>query len=169
MTEELNLPCLYKVKLDTTTQTYSFTTENLIEYQLVFIDSSSYFSGTSSEDFVSKVYSLNIDKLSDNKAVYDPVVQETVECIVSHFFEDSENSLLYVCDNTDNKQEARKRKFNKWFNDYELKSEFIKLDEVIETPEGIHNISMIFHQYNPFKKYLEIAYYEAVETLNKPG
>ena len=168
MIEELNLPCLYKVILDRNNQIYSFTTASHIEYQLVFIDASLYFSGTTTEELISKIYTLNIDKVGGGKAITDTEVQKTVECIASHFFEDSENSLVYVCDTADNKQEARRRKFNKWFNDYEVKNDFIKLDEVIHTPEAVHNISLIYNKRNPFAFYLEQAYFEAVETLNKP-
>jgi Family of unknown function (DUF6169) len=167
MIEELSLQCPYKVTLDPKNQTYLFTTINGIEYQLAFIDFVGYFSGTSTEDLITKVFSLNIDKLTDKVAPTDRDVQVTIECIVTHFFEDRENSLVYVCDHSDEKHAARKRKFNKWFHDSVSKDEFIKLDDVVNTPDGVHYTSVIFHIENPFRQYVETGYYEVIETLNK--
>jgi len=169
MKEELDLPCLYNVILDTVTSTYSFTTDNHIEYKIIFIDCTSFFSGSSTAFEISKVYNINIDKTSYAKAPLDLNVKNTVDSIITHFFRDKENSLIYVCDTSDLKHEARQRKFGKWYQDSKQKIEFIKLDEVIKTEDAIHYTSLIYHTENPFRSSLETGFYEIVETLNKPS
>ena len=169
MTKVLNLPCPYKVTLSTATQTYFFTTKTDIEYQLAFIDFIAYFTGTSTEGLVTKVYSLNIDKLSTKKALFDQDVQLTVACVVSHFFQDKENSLIYVCDHSDSRHSARKRKFDKWFADAEINHDFVKLDDMIITADGAHYTCLIFNAENPFREYVKTGYFEVIEALNKPA
>lgn len=167
MIEELNLQCPYKVTFNLETSTYSFTTKNDIEYSLAFVDSVCYFSGVSESNSIKKVYSLNIDKISAGKAVLDLNVQATVNCIVTHFFKDLENSLVYVCDHSDSKHEARRRKFNRWCEQSDSNSKYIKLDEILITDDGVHNVSLIYHFENPFSESLEAVYYEVIEELRK--
>jgi len=166
MIEELNLLCPYKVSLNPETSTYYFTTSNSVEYSLVFLDSLGYLQNTTTGHLISKVFSLNIDKLNGSKAVLDPDVKTTISCIVSYFFRDIENSLLYVCDYTDAKHEARKRKFNAWYNSSD-NTDFKKLDDCINTEDGEHNTSLIYNINNPFSNHLEASYVEAVEALKK--
>lgn len=168
MPEELNLPCLYNVILDTVTSVYSFITSNHIEYKVVFMDSTSLFDGTSAALEISKVYTVNIDKTSYAKAPLDINVQNAIDCIITHFFQDTENSLIYICDTSDSKHEVRNRKFSKWFNESPGKTNYIKLDEKIITEDAVHYTSLIYHVHNPFRSSLKTGFYEVVETLNKP-
>jgi hypothetical protein len=167
MKEELNLQCLYSVSLDIQQSVYSFTTAANIRYNLAFVEAGVYFEGTSTQHDIRQVYMLNIDKVSPQKPMLDPNVQQTVDCIVRHFFEDKANSLIYICDTADSRQLARKRKFDKWYNDGADNDEFIKIDSKIDTPDDVYFASVIYHVENPFAEALTTGFYEVVESLNK--
>ena len=167
MKEELNLICPYNVFLDKDTFIYSFITKNQVEYKIIFSDSTSFYEGTSSHGKISKVYSLTVEKVTDIKEKHDTDVQATVDCIVTHFFEDKENSLIYMCDNSDSREIARYRKFNGWFANSPFKDNVIKINEQIESEDKTTTFytSIVYHMENPFQVDLEIGYYEVIDTL----
>lgn len=167
MTEELSLPCRYKVSFDPETFIYSFTTKNLIEYQVAFIDNVHLFKGTSVEGHVVNVYSLNIEKLSKYTEPLDLNVQQTVACIVVDFFKDTVNSLMYSCDGSDAKEQLRMKKFSKWYDESLFKEHIIKRDEELgEDP--VTYVSLLYHKQNPLRTYIEKGYTEIIDILRKP-
>lgn len=166
MKEELNLPCLYKVLRDTETYIFSFTTKNYIEYKVAFIDNVSLFEGTSTESFISKVYSLSIEKESKAIEPLDVNTQETINCIIVEFFKDKENSLMYTCDTSDSKERLRVKKFDKWYEESPLKNKIIRLNAKLGN-DPVNYTSFLYHIENPFRQELEIGYYEIIEALEK--
>ncbi|WP_116790228.1 DUF6169 family protein [Flavobacterium psychrotrophum] len=167
MIKELNLPCRYKVSFNSETLLFFFTTKNNIHYQVAFIDSIHLFSGTSVEAKIAKVYSLNIEKISKVTEPLDIDVKEAVDCIVTNFFEDKENSLIYCCDSSDAKERLRMKKFSKWYEESLFKNNIIKLDDELGT-EPINYTSFLYHYQNPIRDYLEKGYAEIIQELQKP-
>lgn len=166
MKEELNLPCLYKVSRDSRTFIFSFTTKNYIEYKVAFVDNLNLFEDTSTFQHIRKIYSLNIEKESIAIEPFDRSTQEAVNCIITEFFKDKENSLLYSCDTSDSKEILRKKKFEKWYDESPDKNSIIRLDaELGESP--VNYTSFLYHIENPFREFLEISYDEVVESLKK--
>jgi len=85
--------------------TYYFETENGLKYRAYFIEFPSTFY---------KLYSFSFEKEEGN-APYDQRVKDTIVTVLADFF-DSENYILgYTCDVTDGREMARKRLFDRWF------------------------------------------------------
>ncbi|OJX49865.1 MAG: hypothetical protein BGO88_08935 [Flavobacterium sp. 38-13] len=164
------MQCPYKVTIDSESFTYSFTTKNGIEYNIIFSDSMSYFSDTSTVKKLSKIYSITIDKVSDEKPQLDTDVELTIDAVITHFFKDIEKSIVYYCYTADHKERSRARKFNAWYTNSPFNINTTKIDNTIEVPddEYHHFTSIIYHKDNPFSSDLTVAYYEMVDGLTKP-
>jgi Family of unknown function (DUF6169) len=164
--KELNLPCLYKVTFNEATFIYSFVTKNKILYEVVFYDSLSYFKGTTHENQIANVFSLTIFKKSDVREPFDNEVKNTIDCILQHFFIDTEKSLLYLCDTSDKKEYKRFVKFNKWHLESKYNENVTKIDDAIIDNDGlVYYSTLIFHNSNPFKKQLIDAHFEVIDVL----
>lgn len=95
---------------------YSFLTDNSVVYNVEFTDGAYYFFDLPADV---PVFELNIKVLNAAESIiqpYDKRVEITIVNILSTFFNDNKNSLIYVCNNLDNRERARSRKFNSWFN-----------------------------------------------------
>lgn len=95
---------------------YSFLTDNSVVYNVEFTDGAYYFFDLPADV---PVFELNIKVLNAAESIiqpYDKRVEVTIVNILSTFFNDNKNSLIYVCNNLDNRERARSRKFNSWFN-----------------------------------------------------
>ncbi len=66
------------------------------------------------------IYTINIDVLEGDidGTIEDDRIGVTVIEIFKLFFANIENAVIYICDSSDNRQYARKRKFDVWFNKY---------------------------------------------------
>lgn len=95
------------------------------------------------------VYSFNIDVIEGNPdgSPGDERVGCTIAEVLKRFFSWVNNVAVYVCDSMDNRQYARKRKFDLWFYSYN-DGTLIKEDglAMIEGTE-LYN-AMILHKKN---------------------
>ena len=88
-----------------TDMTYIFKTDKGLRYRAYFIEFPSAFY---------KLYSFSFDK-EEGIGSYDPRVKDTIVTILKKFF-DADNLVLgYTCDVTDGRGMARKRLFDRWF------------------------------------------------------
>lgn len=141
--EELDLPCLYKVSLDSTKNSYRFFTNTKAEYEVLFVFNNSIFSTTYLKDF--DVYHFVINKLKTGTGKYDPEIQKTINVILSHFFENKDRVLTYVYDSTDGRELVRKRMFRRWENNSPNKETIYKLEASIETEDLTYQSGIIYH------------------------
>ena len=147
MTEELNLPCRYKVFRDSDSNTYYFQTDTGASYEISFIDGSLIFDATPLANL--EISNIAIAKTRQGTGRRDINIWETVQAIVSDFFKVTDRILIYTCDSTDTKHYTRHRLFNSWFGKSNLKSEIIKLDADIKSQDGESMLtSMIYHSEN---------------------
>ena len=102
---------------------YYFGTENGLKYKAYFIEFPSTFYN---------LYSFSFDK-EEGDSPHDQRVEDTIVAILADFF-DSENYVLgYTCDVTDGREMARKRLFNRWFeqaNDGSLRKIDFQTDNI---------------------------------------
>lgn len=168
MQKELNLKCQYKVFADLSSQIYIFSTNHNVEYRLTFTDSDYLLNGTVGEGVISNIFSLSIENTNNLFAPNDDYVKETIICILEFFFRNIENSIIYLCDTSDNRELARFRKFNYWFDNKEFSDAFEKLSSIIEIDEETsHYTTMIYHKQNPFSETLKLSYFEVIDSLKK--
>ena len=107
--EKINLRAPYRVKqIDDCV--FVFRTKHGISYTAGFVaDVSFYDEG---------VYQFFLTKTSRKKGRKDDDISETVRVIIEEFFAQEEAVMLYICDTTDGRQDARNRLFRAWFHSY---------------------------------------------------
>lgn len=141
---------------------FEFTTDTGIKYKIYFLDYSYMFSAYT--HISSPFYSLNIDAIEGNPedTPGDEKVGLTISEILNLFFSRIDNVVVYVCDSMDERQYARKRKFDLWFymfNDGSL----IKVDGLaIIEGTGIYN-AMLLHKKNSQLTEIILAFKELNE------
>jgi hypothetical protein len=126
---------------------YEFVTDQGLHYILYFLDYSYIF--TQYIDHPLDVYMFNIDVTDGNpdEHIHDERIGLTVLTVFRKFFANKQQVAIYICDNTDTRQRARKRKFDLWFWKYNDGS-LLKEDEVaILEGREVYN-SMILHKQN---------------------
>ena len=110
------------------------------------------------------VFSFNIDVLGGDaeSSVTDDRIGVTILEVFKLFFTKLENVVVYVCDSIDDRQLARKRKFDLWFWKYNdgslLKEDGIAMIE----GEEIYN-SLLLHKANKKLTEIILAYKELNE------
>lgn len=145
---------------------FEFITETGIRYKVYFLDYSFMFSEYA--DISSPVYSFNIDTIEGDpdNSLADERVGLTISKILNLFFDKINNVIVYVCDSLDERQYARKRKFDLWFYLYNDGS-LIKEDglAVIDGVE-IYN-SMLLHKQNSQLTQIILAFKELNERASE--
>lgn len=142
---------------------YEFYTTYGSAYVVSFIDAGVYFK----QHFLNnRIFTVDIKQTDTGPYnYYDYVVGITVAEIISHFFESVDNLVvLYICDPTDGRINARIRKFNKWFL-YFNNGDFKKLEETILSSNFKLIASFVFHKNNPFAYDLPAIIDEAKDNL----
>jgi hypothetical protein len=138
------LPNLYNYTFNEVTGTYNFTTKNDIEYKVVFIIDETLDSV--SENPIENVYQVIIEKVSDAIEPLDSAVGRTIDDIIKSFFENAQNSLIYICSEVEEKAEIRFNVFPSQIGPFELAvivgigftviiADPVKLAEQLEAPE----------------------------------
>jgi hypothetical protein len=89
-----------------------FTTARGSRYELYFVEGEGYFDGHSFAPFVRM---FGFRPLSPpNSIPADARIRDTVLTRIGQFFAIREHILVYVCDQSDQRQLARKRLFDRW-------------------------------------------------------
>jgi hypothetical protein len=118
-------------------------------------------------DFADKTFTFNIDVIGGETeaAALDERIGITIVEVFKLFFRKIENVVVYVCDMTDERHLARKRKFDLWFWKYN-DGNIIKEDgiAVIEDTE-IYN-SLLVHKNNPHLATIILAFKELNEKAD---
>lgn len=168
MTRELNLNSPYKVYFDDLTFEYYFTTKYDVEYRLAFSEFNSIFIGTRGEGIINSAYNLLIDNVKDKKAPQDNDIKETVIEIIKSFFEDKENCIIYTCDDSDERELLRYKKFNSWFNLSDFKHNLTKYQDKFINNGKAYYTSLIYHKDNTQSYLIDESYKEIQYYLTKP-
>ena len=146
---------LHPYPLEITNTGYSFVTDQGLRYQLYFLEDTSLFK--EHPLLKGRAFWFNIENTGGNYdiAVEDERIGVTVFEVLFKFFAQQENVVIFVCDSLDNRQRARKRKFDQWFfklNDGSL----IKENGIVLSDEMEYYSGMIVHRNNPYlSKFLE--------------
>lgn len=127
---------------------FEFSTEKEIRYKIYFLDYGYMFSDY--PEIISPVYSFNIDVIEGDpdNAIGDDRIGLTVLEVFNLFFAKMENVAIYVCDSLDDRQLARKRKFDLWFWTYNNGS-LIKEDGMAIVEGTVIYNALLLHKHNP--------------------
>ncbi len=145
---------------------YKFITDKSVVYNVLFTDGSYYFNGLPEHILVFEL-SLSFSALGGTLSPsYDNRIEITVVKIISDFLSDVENSAVYLCDTSDKRQKARKRKFDFWFNKHS--SDELEKYDLEFNYENIEFLpSLIVHKNNPFREELVEIFKAQTENYKK--
>lgn len=159
----------YNYVFDSITNTYNFPTKNDILYRVAFVVDET-FSTISGED-IPNIYQLIIEKATDELEPFDTKVSKTIEHIVERFFQKTENALIYVCSDEDERARIRHEIFDRWYQNSDYKDWIVKIDNIMKfnIKNEIQKLytSFLFHKQNSnYEKLIQI-YTQIENVLNE--
>jgi hypothetical protein len=128
---------------------YLFETINEVVFEIKFKPSDYVFEY--SENINNSAFELGIVILEGGRKVgMDNKIPTTIAEIIFDFFsKKSEDVIIYICDSSDSRQLARKRKFDSWA-DYFKGKDYFKVDaEIIDAEKNKIYSSLILKSDNP--------------------
>ena len=102
---------------------YRFVTDNGIEYL-------AYFNRVPIDSCV--VYNFVFAKSTAGRYGMDPRIRNTILNIISDFWNDYEEVILFVCDSSDGRSECRMRLFHYWYKILNNDNNVTKIDYSVE-------------------------------------
>jgi hypothetical protein len=152
---------------------YVFAANPGLTYEIRFVPSGYAFARH--PDFKDDVFEFIVRLLNPaagNMLVPDPLVEATIIAIFQDFFARRGLVAIYVCDSSDNRQAARARLFDRWFEN-NRPSGFSKIDTKLRDPNGTIYLSLLVHQSYPHRDAVVTAFLrliddENTEKLNSP-
>lgn len=162
------MPNPYNFNFDEIAHSYIFTTNNGIEYKVAFILDNTFSSVSNIE--IEDVYQVIIEKTTEIKEPLDRNVSATISEILSIFFKNKKNTILYICDDLDDRAQIRFRKFNIWYAESDLTDIIMKIDNVFvnENIAGSAKVfsSLLIHNENQNKETILSIYHSIEQILN---
>jgi hypothetical protein len=117
------------------------------------------------------VYELVIARIEKPEGPIPPDerILYTIAAIAEDFFEKEENIAIYVCDDSDGREQARKRKFDGWFVYLNFESRgFMKIDQGFHESDGFsYFASLVFKSKNRMKIQIITALDELAAKYNQ--
>ena len=133
-----------------------FQTDSNVTYEIYFAEGDGYFEGYDFALFV-KIFGFRQITPSQDR-IHSKRIAETIVFHLLEFFDDERHIVLYVCNQSDNRQASRKRLFDNWYN-YYAPDTFVKLDFDFDSTLFL---SIITQKRNPYLAALQ-------ESLPKIG
>ena len=134
----VNAKSPYKIDSDAS-GSFFFDTEKRRPYHVAFIEDPLFYEHG--------IYQYCLD--TDVHAEADSHVYEVVVALIEEYFKSSAKGLLYVCDSMDGRQAARNRLFNRWFNAYAHRDEFLLLQREVPYEGVLQYVSLIIRKDQP--------------------
>lgn len=112
------------------------------------------------------IYTCNINVISGetSQSGIDPRIADTVFEIITDFLDEKRKAFVYICDSSDSRELARKRKFDLWFAKYSrdlfAKGEY----EMIFKEEKIYSSMIVPLENKIWPNYL-VTYYQLTRRI----
>jgi hypothetical protein len=119
---------------------YLFVTDHLIVYQVYFKYSPNYFFKDSTySHYVYEFVIAVLENPTESLPIFDKKTSITIANIFEEFCQNVQEAIIvYICDSSDGRQMIRHRKFNAWFNEYNI-DKFTKQDCILKESNGASN------------------------------
>ncbi|HFK5512758.1 TPA: DUF6169 family protein [Elizabethkingia anophelis] len=151
----------YTYNSDEDDSAYEFKTENAILYRVAFIIDNGMFPKISeTED--NYIYHLVIEKLTEVHEPFDNKVGNTISLVIEEFFKNRKNSLIYFCNNSDDRGHVRAAKFERWYNNSNYKEYVYKESIKLDFEDSSLYTGYLIHKENPY-------YYELLDLYRNLG
>lgn len=149
---------------------YIFTTRYDVVYRIRF--KPSFYVLNAEPAIADNVYELVIAQIEKSEGTIPPDerILYTIAGIAEDFFKKDLNIAIYVCDDSDGKGKARKRKFDGWFVYLNFEGRgFMKIDQGFHEADGFsYSASLIFKSENRLKIQIITALDELAAKYNQP-
>jgi hypothetical protein len=140
-----------------------------VTYHCYFFDFSTPFSDY--PEIANNVFGFNLEvnEMPEGltKLSLDKRIAATVTTIVKAFLNENSNVVVYICDNSDNREKARFHKFNNWFKVYN-DGTIIQLRGVIRAGDTNILNALLIHKDNRLKNDFIEAYEILTGIYTKP-
>jgi Family of unknown function (DUF6169) len=140
---------------------YSFTTDAGFEYFCYFTPYGDYF--YEYPEIASKIFSFDIrlkNRIDKPKGT-DKRIADTVIDIVGEFLMSQINAVVYICDPSDGKGNARFKKFKSWFEYYSHGSAQIgQISDFLVTDSGSLHAVLLVHKKNKHRDQFIKAFFD---------
>lgn len=112
-------------------------------------------------------YQITIRKVNHAEGAYDPFVQEAILAIIEEFFEANQSVLLYICDTSDGRQQARSKLFLRWLRDYDREHRYHISTCNVPVEGEIWYTAIIVRKDNPLFDAIESQFTSDVAQLSE--
>ncbi|WP_020595567.1 DUF6169 family protein [Spirosoma panaciterrae] len=130
---------------------YRFVTNNEIRYEVKFVPSSDYFEAYL--DMEAEIFEMVISVVDNpfgGRIPADGRIATTIFTIFEHFFLPQRYALVFICDSSDGREQARFRKFSNWFYQRTIHStDLAKFDRTAIDRTTIIYLSLIVSRHHP--------------------
>ncbi|HEX8351169.1 MAG TPA: DUF6169 family protein [Hymenobacter sp.] len=140
---------------------YRFTTAKYQEYIAYFIEAEGYFGDSELGKYASMFGFFPADGYKPFEFTYDPRISDTIAQIVKDFFLDITRIAVYVCNTSDQRQQARHILFQMWLRYYNDGS---IICAVICKSSSTY-ACLLYHRNNPFKEQIEQEIPEFIKKI----
>ncbi len=138
----VNLTSPYTIEAAEKDASFVFSTDFNVAYVLSF-----------EKDFIIQTqesYQLSLTNANRRPSPSDPKLKQTIIEIIYEYFRSNNYGLVYICETGDNKQQARNRIFQHWFNSSKERENYVFLQGEFKDEEGNENYgAVIIRKDNP--------------------
>jgi hypothetical protein len=148
---------------------YFFATDSKIVYQIKFRDTAYIFDGYLNFDISAFEMIIQVEANPTGKnPPLDIKIPSTIASIFKDFFDRiPKQVVIYICDSSDARQAARKRKFDQWIEAFKGE-EFAKVNSKIEDLDGrIYYNALLIRRDNPQYDEIIKAFIKLAEEQDK--
>ncbi len=147
---------------------FSFATDQAIVYEVSFVP----FDGvtiTRDDNLIDiDSFQIVVYLVSGTELPIDVKIGITVCNAVRIFFEEDDTRILsYLCDTIDDRQTARKRKFDRWYNQFGPTLGIDKVDATITVANLQYLVSLMISNKNPYQSTIKTEFLKSARSLNK--
>lgn len=151
------------------TNSYFFTTQTNVIYEIKFVPSTDYFRGY--EALEVEVFEMVIavtDNPGGRRVPADERTAPTLFAIFHHFFLPHLQALIFICDSSDGRERARFRKFGIWFDqasmlDSNQDLDIAKFDQHFADGDELILISLIMSRRHPQHQLVRTIFFDLAE------
>ena len=136
---------------------FRFRTENGVVYVVGFYPDKLFY--------IKGAYHFYIRNANKKHVANDPKVFQVITAVIEEFFRQNPLVMLYICDPRDNRQAARNRLYQHWFEGYINHSEFRLYSESVVYKSVDYYAGLIMRKDNPYYEEVVATFHDVVGFL----
>lgn len=146
---------------------YQFTTATGVFYLVEFKPSGYIFGENVPWADACYEFSIRLRNEANRRAPYDASTAPTIDVIFRQFFREHERIIVYICETADGRHEARIRKFDRWFEQFDC-GDFLKLDRILHDGKLDVDffISLILRKKHPRRDEISTSFNERMDEFS---